>query len=781
MVLQAPVAPSERYGVPDAALDELAQLAALVTSSPIALVSLIDEERQQVLARVGTALAELPREKTICAHTIAAGDLLIVPDASADERFAALPLVAGEPRVRFYAGVSLSTPQGKAIGTLCVADRQVRDLDPSQRLALRLLARQVVAHLEARRALADLRRDQDSERESMRAIERMLDEAPVGYYTIDADGVLRAINRTMLGWLGYTAPELVGRLRILELLRPDDRKNFAPSFAALQRDGHMTREVVYQRKDGSPLAGVLHARASYDDQGKFRFCRSVVVEAAESRRREAVLAELAQRHAEEVEALRARLRTEAVRAEGAHAELKKRDEELELLLAAVSIGVWHWDLTTGQITRRGPVERIFGASPDAYKGTFEGLLEVIHPDDRLEFRRAVERARNDRGLYEHDFRVLTADGSTRWLKGKGRFGYDSAGLPVTMDGVVLDVTEQQEARVALDGASRRIAAILESVTDGFVSLDRNWRYTYVNRRAGELLGKPAEALVGKHIWTEFPEGVGQPFQLAYERALREQVPVAFESHYDPRDRWFENRVYPWPDGLAIFFQEITERKRTEEQLKTTVAQLRALSARLETVRDEENARVARELHDAMGQQLTALKLDLAALGRRQPDDTKVREMMGLVDALVGGVRRISSELRPTILDDLGLSAAVEWLADDFERRSGIATVIHVPEQELPLGREAASALFRVAQEALTNVARHAGAHRVEVQLSATPERVELSVRDDGRGIGQDALTGRRSLGLLGMRERVKAVGGTVDIQTGATGGTIVQARVPLEK
>ena len=765
---------------PEHALDELAELAAHLTSAPIALISLVDEKRQWFKARVGTELTETPRALSICSHTLEASDLVVIPDASADDRFAQLPVVTGDPHVRFYAGVPLLTPEGHAIGTLCVIDQEARTLDPSQRLSLRLIARQVMALLEMRRAVAQLRKSHEAEREATRNIERMLDEAPVGYYTIDAQAVIRSINHTMLGWLGYTEPEVVDRLRIIELLHPEDRKNFAPSFAVLQRDGHMTRDVVYYRKDGSALQGILHARASYDEQGKFRACRSVVVEAAESRNREAVLAELAQRHAAEVEDLRARCRAESKRADEAQAELQKRDYDLDLLLAATSLGIWHWDLTSGKITRRGPIEKIFGAAQEMYKGTIDGLIALIHPDDLLEFRTAVERARKEKNLYEHEFRVVAADGSFRWLQGKGRFTYDAAGLPITMEGIVLDVTQRREAQAALDKAGRRIAAILESVTDGFVSLDRNWRYTYVNRRAGELLGRPAETLVGKHIWTEFPEGLGQPFHLAYERALREQLPIAIESFYPPWDRWFENRIYPWPDGLAIFFQDITERKRTEEQMRSTVGQLRALSARLQTVRDEENARVAREIHDGMGQQLTALKLDLASFARKMPSDEKIQEMLGLVDVLVGSVRRISTELRPAVLDDLGLPAAVEWLGEDFERRSGITTSVHVPERSVKLPREAANALFRVAQEALTNVARHAGASRVEIDVAESSTQIELTVHDDGAGIKPDALSDRRSMGLVGMRERMQAVGGMVDIECGKTGGTTVKARVPIE-
>jgi len=119
----------------------------------------------------------------------------------------------------------------------------------------------------------------------------------------------------------------------------------------------------------------------------------------------------------------------------------------------------------------------------------------------------------------------------------------------------------------------QIAEVLERITDGFVALDREWRYTYVNRRAAELFGRKPEDLLGKHIWTEFPEGIGQPFHRAYERAMVKQVSLQIEEYYAPWDRWFENRIYPSPDGISIFFQEVTERKRTEATLKKSEERL----------------------------------------------------------------------------------------------------------------------------------------------------------------------------------------------------------------
>jgi signal transduction histidine kinase len=219
---------------------------------------------------------------------------------------------------------------------------------------------------------------------------------------------------------------------------------------------------------------------------------------------------------------------------------------------------------------------------------------------------------------------------------------------------------------------------------------------------------------------------------------------------------------------AIAYQQ---RLSAEVTLTESYERLRALAANLEAVREEERTQIARELHDQLGQALTAMKFDLAWLtARLAPKDVtlarKAKAVTAQMDAMVKTVRRIATELRPGMLDDLGLAASIEWQARDFEKRTGIVCEVSVSSPDLPLTRAQSVALFRIFQEALTNVARHAGAQHIEVTLCvvATPEALTLQVHDDGRGIQADEITGLHSLGLLGMRERAQRLGGTFDIR-----------------
>jgi signal transduction histidine kinase len=238
---------------------------------------------------------------------------------------------------------------------------------------------------------------------------------------------------------------------------------------------------------------------------------------------------------------------------------------------------------------------------------------------------------------------------------------------------------------------------------------------------------------------------------------------------------------------AALQAEITERKRAEEQLRQSHQQLRALNTRLQEVREEERTRIARELHDELGQVMTGLKMELAWIGKHlaKPGESlpttighKVAEMTKLINGTIHSVRRISSELRPGLLDDLGLAAAIEWQARDFESRSGIACELAVPADGVNLNRETSTAVFRIFQETLTNVVRHANATKVKVSVCQEGRRVILEVTDNGRGITAGSISDKSSLGLLGMRERAALFGGEVNFVGVAGQGTTVTVTIP---
>lgn len=230
--------------------------------------------------------------------------------------------------------------------------------------------------------------------------------------------------------------------------------------------------------------------------------------------------------------------------------------------------------------------------------------------------------------------------------------------------------------------------------------------------------------------------------------------------------------------------EIAERERAEEQLRTSLDQLRALAARLQSVREEERTSIAREIHDELGQGCTAIKMDLALIGRRLTKrQTKLRakvdSAMQLADDMIGTLRKIASQLRPRTLDDLGLSAALEAQAQEFESRTGILCSVTLPQEPLVLDADISTAVFRIFQESLTNVARHAHATRVEASLERQDNQITFQVSDNGRGFDPEKAKANKSLGLVGMQERALLLNGDLKI-TGVPGaGTTMTLTIPL--
>jgi PAS domain S-box-containing protein len=316
------------------------------------------------------------------------------------------------------------------------------------------------------------------------------------------------------------------------------------------------------------------------------------------------------------------------------------------------------------------------------------------------------------------------------------------------------------------------------------------RFTKVNAavlaqfsaREDQLIGlTPADLLAhdipgARARWREFLD-TGHLHRETDERAL-DGRPMIIEGDYICLyDR--EGRVI----GHFGIQRDITDRRQAENEVIRSRQELRDLTARLQLVREEERTCLAREVHDELGQVLTGLKIDLAWLKPRVTDRREVAErvqsLIGRIDGAMDTVRRIASDLRPSLLDDLGLVAAVEWQAQEFERSTGITAKLEVEAVQPDLDDACATTAFRILQETLTNVARHAHASRVYISLGVTDQELTLEVKDDGRGITKSEMASPRSLGLIGSRERAIACGGELVIQGVRGKGTTVLLRIPL--
>lgn len=367
----------------------------------------------------------------------------------------------------------------------------------------------------------------------------------------------------------------------------------------------------------------------------------------------------------------------------------------------------------------------------------------------------------------------------------------------------LELALQRHAREAhMARMERAFSAAFRSIADAVVLADTSGTVTYLNHAAERLTGRSSDKAVGRKLEEVVCASLeGRPVSLetllpAVAQAGGNEAVREFTLHAaDGRSVPVEVSVATIKDrgeaalGTVLVCRDVSERQRFEAELKRSQEELRSLAGHLQQAREEERTRIAREIHDELGQMLTALKLDLGWLEKRLaagtsvetgPLLTKVRSMSELFHTLVQTVRRLATELRPGLLDTLGLEAAVEWHVHDFQERSGLQCTVDAHLRPDALDRSAATALFRILQESLTNVARHAKAKTVRVRLQEQEGRVVLEVQDDGRGVTAADLHKPGAFGLLGMRERVGTLGGVCDVRGRPGRGTTVRVSVPAQ-
>jgi two-component system, NarL family, sensor histidine kinase UhpB len=360
-------------------------------------------------------------------------------------------------------------------------------------------------------------------------------------------------------------------------------------------------------------------------------------------------------------------------------------------------------------------------------------------------------------------------------------------------GIVRDVSARVRAQESLAVREAYLRAMLDNFPFLVWLKDLDGRFLAVNQTFALSCGRERAAdVVGLNDFDVWPKELAQRY-VDDDRsvmAARKQKYVEEIIFIQGASRRFETFKTPVLDkrgkvlGTTGFARDITERQRLDEQLGAQREQLRALAAHVESVREEERVRIAREIHDELGQALTCMSMDLGFLDKQIPKGNaqaaaRVSALATLVRDTVKTVRRISSELRPSILDDLGLGAAMEWLAHDFVTRTGIDCAVSVPSN-VSIAAERGTVVFRMCQEALTNVARHAGARHVSIDLMIDADDcLTLEVSDNGRGITDEEVHRPDSLGLLGMRERAALLGGTADVKGTPGQGTTVTVRVPL--
>lgn len=407
----------------------------------------------------------------------------------------------------------------------------------------------------------------------------------------------------------------------------------------------------------------------------------------------------------------------------------------------------------------------------------------VDPARRDEFKRLIEKHGMVRDFEHETFRK---DGSRIWLSTNARAVRDETGKVLFYEGTARDITQRKQAEQALRESEERFRELFENSKDALYVHDMSGCYTSVNRAAERLSGYTREELIGRHFSTFL-----NPEYARHVRGHLERKPdEASETTYETEIVTKHGRSVPveissrliFSDGAAVGVQgclrDVSERKRVQ-------AAARTYSRRLIEAQESERRRLSRELHDQVGQILTAVKMNLHALRQKcsAPEILlSIEDNMKVIDEAVDQVRDLSVDLRPLLLDDFGLVVAVRWYLDRQAKSCGVPAhfTTHSLGEDDRFSSELETACFRIVQEAVTNVARHAHASRISVVLERVGQDLILLISDDGAGFDMKALrTSAGTLGLRSMEERVQAMGGSITIDSEPHSGTAICARLPI--
>ncbi|MDQ5986181.1 MAG: hypothetical protein CSYNP_01900 [Syntrophus sp. SKADARSKE-3] len=417
-------------------------------------------------------------------------------------------------------------------------------------------------------------------------------------------------------------------------------------------------------------------------------------------------------------------------------------------------------------------------------------MSLVHPEDRAMVRKNAKSMLSGKRKAPHEFRIITKNGDIRWIMEtvtKIPFRGEMAVL-----GNSMDITEQISSREKLEELEALEASILESIPHAVIGL-QDRRIIFANDGVQTVFGWKHRELIGMstRVLYRSDEDYEEMARSLYG-ALEEKRTVTLEFPCCRKDgRSIDCMVTAVRIGdslreknIVITYEDITDRKFAAAELEKSRQQLRSLTAHLQSIREKERTRIARELHDELGQLLTALNTEIILMGKKIPPKLtslveRTQYLSSLIDMTMDTLKRIYTDLRPGMLDLLGLTAAIGWQAGDFEKRTGIRCQVSFTPEEIVLDPELSTALFRIFQETITNISRHANASLVKVSMKATDEKVQLIVKDNGKGITQEQMTKPNSFGLLGIRERAEYWGGEVVIKGKSGEGTTVNVTMPL--
>jgi len=611
--------------------------------------------------------------------------------------------------------------------------------------------------------ITKLRRAEEVLRVSEEKYRSLVENIPDLIYTINRNGNFTSINEHGLEILGYRRDELIGQ-HFIKVIHPDDVEMTLQSFKeAVATKEQKPRGLMFRllTKDSRTIWVALNSSMAFDERGGFFQEQGVARDITERKQSEAAL--------------------------------RKSEEQYRSIFETVPASVILID-KDGQMIDINPYHLTHIAKGKFSKEDFIGKNIVTHP--------TIVNA----GLSEMYKRVLEGEPfdqkdvyfPTLMTGGDGYFNVK--GVPLLKDGEVIgavtmheDITDRKAAEKALRKSEQEKTAILNSIDELVVLQDKEYKILWANKAAGESADMIPEQLVGSHcykIWAHRSDPCPDcPIAIAIETGHAQEI----ETYTSDGKAWFV-RGYPIRDiqgnitDVVETTLEITERKRAEEALQESGKRLRFLSSQLITAQEKERRRISIELHDELGQALMVLKLQLRSMGEQlKEDQTALREeceqILHYIDDVTENVRRLSRDLSPSILEDLGILPALRWLIDEFTKHHPVESKLDIEDTPNLFSKEDEIIIFRIFQETLTNIGKHAQATHVSVIIKLQDGEVSFMVEDNGKGFNVEQIFSReatkRGMGLVTMEERARMVGGSLDIWSQEGTGTRITFSIPM--
>jgi len=587
----------------------------------------------------------------------------------------------------------------------------------------------------------------------------LIEDSSDGLTILAADGTTLDISPAGLKILGYPREELVGKIRS-DLVYPDDQPLLSATFQSILADPQRTATVEYRHylPDGS----YRWMACSFKNLLHEPYLKGIVVN----------YRDITEKKNDEI-------------------RLQKSEALYRRAEAMGRMGHWEWDRQKDFLSLSDELYRILEIDKENFGNRCHDFHDMLHPADKPDYLIAQQTTVAKGEKLDITPRIITPGGITKYVHVLAELVPDEFGAPRYLSGTLQDITAQVIAQNQIITERNLSDSIINSLPGVFYLFNREGIHLRWNKNFEEVTQYTAEEIPlirtsdlvdddEKELLAEKIENVfrtGEDSVLAhYLRKDKVKIPYYFTG----KAILYEGQTCVLGVGL-----DFSDRFAAQEKIKKATQQLRELAAHLQNIREEERIEIARDIHDDLGQQLTAVQIALFRLAKQWGHDQALeKQLQGITDMIaqvIGSIRRISTQLRPAVLDDIGLVEAMKWQTEEFEKRFSIPITAIFSDIPDNLQQDIAVALFRIYQETLTNIARHAAARHVRVQLTSDDRYISLEVQDDGRGFDEEIIGATRTLGLLGMKERANMIGGEVEISSQPGKGTSIKIVIPRDK